>query len=801
MNEINNKPLELHKILEMLSEKCTIAKAKQLAHEIKPQTELSTVRAEIEKTASALELSVRFATPVFYNLSDISYIVKRAEQGGILSIKELMEIRRVLMQTEILAKWYAQLEDKQTPISYAFESLFPESSLLRRLNDSIIDENTLSDDASPELRSIRRKLSRSQVSIRESLDKMIKSSEGKKYMQEAIVSIRDGRFVIPVKREFKSSVSGLVHDISASGSTLFIEPMSVVEANNDIKILLGQEQDEIQRILSDLSAQCAAIKEKLISSYNAACELDLYFSKANLAADMKATQPQISDDGEIILKKARHPLIDPNKVVPVSLSIGKDYNALVITGPNTGGKTVVLKTVGLLTLMTMCGLLIPVSDGSKISVYKKILVDIGDRQSIENDLSTFSSHISTVKHILDQADSDSLVLIDELGSGTDPVQGAALAVSIIDRIKLFGATLITTTHYQEIKLYAINTDGVENASCRFDAKTLKPTYELIIGFPGKSNAFEISRNLGIDEDIINYANSLISTENKKFDNVLDELERLRTELERNNRLAQNYEREAQALKDELEQEKDKLAKEKEKILESAMREAQQIVKRVQIESQQLVDELDRLRKEKEKDNFAQKAIDARHKQKAALNKLYLEANPVIEQQSEDYVLPRPIVKGDRVQVWDTKRNGIVITPPDNKGICFVQVGVMKTKVEVGKLRLVEKQKVVKTNSKANNKLKPKGVSATGVESRMTRKVTTELDIRGYDAHDGIYAVDSFIDDAVMSGVNIVTIIHGKGTGVLKNAVRAHLKRHPSVKSSRKGVYGEGEDGVTVVELK
>ena len=797
MEMINCKPLELHKILEMLAMECVIPKARQMANRITPQSDLYTVKEEMSKTSQAFELSVRYGTPSFYTVNDISAIAMRAEQGGVLSIKELLEIRRVLMQTDALTKWFDQLEDKQTKLNYLFESLFPENSLLRRLNEAIINENSLSDDASPELRSIRRRISRSQLSIRESLDKMIKSSEGKKYMQDSIVTIRDGRFVIPVKREFKSNVSGLVHDISASGSTLFIEPMSVVEANNDIRILAAQEQDEIHRIISSFSAECGQLKEKLISSYNASCELCLYFAKANLGAKMKAMEPEIGDDGVIILKKARHPLIDEKKVVPIDLEIGGENSVLVITGPNTGGKTVVLKTVGLLTLMTMCGLMIPASDGSRICVYKKVLVDIGDQQSIENDLSTFSSHISTIKTILDEADSESLVLLDELGSGTDPVEGAALAVSIIDRIHTFRATLITTTHYQEIKMYAIETDGVQNASCQFDPQTLKPTYKLVIGFPGKSNAFAISRSLGIDEDIIKHASSLISSENKKFENILDDLERTKAELEKNNELAQIYKREADELKNKLENDKQQLARDREDILERARLEAQEIVRRVQRESQQLVDELDSLRKEKEKEGFTQKAIDARHKQKSTMNKLYLEANPVIEENDDGYVLPRALVKGDRVLVWDTKRNGIVITPPDSKGNCFVQIGVMKTKVDVSKLRLVEKQQPVKVK----NKNKQGAVSTKGVESRLTRKISTELDIRGYAADDGIYAVDSFIDDAVMSGVGIVTIIHGKGTGVLKNAIRSHLKHHPSVKSSRKGLYGEGEDGVTVVELK
>ena len=788
--------LELHKVLKLLESQCSNEKTKKLALELEPMNDLFMVQREVDKTSCALEISIKFGTPVFSNFKDVSDSVKRAESGAVLSLKELIEIKQVLRQIRELSQWYNDVE-AETPLDYLFESLFPNKYLEDKLERCIIDENELADDASAELTSIRKKIAHSGVKIRETLDKMIKSSSTQKYLQESIVTMRDGRYVLPVKTEHKGNVQGLIHDTSSTGSTLFIEPMAVVEANNDIRILKGKEIDEIHRIISELSAECGQIKEQLISGYNAAVELNLYFAKANLAAKMNASKPEINDENVIVLNKARHPLIDAEKVVPINFSIGNDYSTMIITGPNTGGKTVVLKTVGLLTLMTMCGMLIPVSDGSVISIYRNILVDIGDQQSIEQSLSTFSSHINRVIEILDNADGRSLVLLDELGSGTDPIEGAALALSIIEKLKSLGVTLVTTTHYQELKMYAIDSDSVENASCEFNVETLQPTYKLIIGTPGKSNAFEISKKLGVSEDIIKRAESLVSDENRKFERILDNLERTRQKLADNNVTAERLKRENEQLNQQLQEEQKKLKEEKEFELEKARRESAEIVKRVTRESQQLIDELDSLRKQKEKSNFSQMAIDARHKQKSTINKLYLESNPVTSS-DDDYVLPRPLKKGDKVLIADSNRNGIVVTPPDNKGICFVQVGIMKTKIDVKKLRLIEK-----TNTKNNKQSKPKNghISTKGVESRMTRKVQSELDIRGYASDDGIYETDSFLDDAVLSGLSLVTIIHGKGTGVLKNAIRNHLKRHPHVKSFRKGVYGEGEDGVTIVELK
>ena len=794
--------LELHKILDMLGNECSSEASKHLAVNITPSDDIVTVKEEVQKTADALELSVKFGTPVFYNVTNAAALADRAASGSVLSLGELIEVRKLLHQISALTSWYEQCGNDAESINYLFECIFPNSYLERLLDSSILSEEELADDASPELSSIRRRISRAGVKIRENLESMIKSSETKKYLQEARVTLRDGRYVLPVKSEHKGAVSGLVHDTSSTGATLFIEPMSVVEANNEIRLLKAQEQEEIHRIITHLSSLCGEFSQQLASGYKASVMLDLYFSKASLAAKMHASVPEISDDGVIVLKKARHPLIDKSRVVPIDFAIGESYSSLIITGPNTGGKTVILKTVGLLTLMTMCGLLIPVSDGSKISVFKHILADIGDMQSIEESLSTFSSHMTRVVSILENADHESLVLLDELGSGTDPIEGAALAVSIIDRLKRQGAKTVCTTHYQELKLYAIDSEDTENASCEFDINTLTPTYRLIIGSPGKSNAFEISRQLGLPDDIIDNAQSLVGEENRRFENILEGLERSRIELDRLRDEADKERAEAAKLRKILENEKEQLSERKEKELEIARREANAIVRRVTQQSEKLIDELDSLRKEKDKADFAQKAINAKHTSKSVLNNMYNEANPVTNKDS-DYVLPRPLVKGDKVVIADINKNGIVVTPPDESGNCFVHSGVMKTKIHVSKLRLIEKE-APQTQNKSNtqNKTRSSGrVTSSGVESRMTRRPQMELDIRGYTVDEGIYEVDSFLDGAVMSGANVVTIIHGKGTGALKNAVREHLSMHRLVKTYRRGAYGEGEDGVTIVELK
>ncbi len=787
--------LELHKILEMLSEECICPAAKKLALDIRPMYDADTVRAEVSKTFGAYNASVRFGSPSFVALPDASIAAKRAQNGASLSLRELLDISRLLAQTESLLAWRRQLGDESFELDYLFECLFENKWLNSKIVNAIISEEEISDNASKELASIRRKINQASAKIKDTLDKMIKSADNS-YLQENIVTMRDGRYVLPVKSEYKNSVNGLVHDTSASGQTYFIEPMAVVEANNDIRILKGKEQEEIQRIIKELSADCGALAEQLVSNYNACVSLGLYFAKSNLGAKMAATMPEISDDGCIILHKARHPLIDKNKVVPIEFEIGNRYDALIITGPNTGGKTVALKTVGLLTLMTMCGLLIPVSDGSKISVFSNILVDIGDKQSIEESLSTFSSHMTNIVNIINCVDYESLVLIDELGSGTDPVEGAALAVSIIEHIQKTGARLVTTTHYQELKMFALETDGVENASCEFDIKTLQPTYRLIIGSPGKSNAFAISKRLGLSDKIIERAKGMLSEESTRFEDVLDKLEATRQELDASAKLADKFKREAQSLKDTLASEKRELLETKDKEIERAKREARAIVERVSIQSRQLMDQLEDLKKAKDKEDFSKQVQEQKQQYKSNINSLYNEAAKLGADQEETYVPPRPYKKGDDVLIKDGNKTGILASTPDEAGNCIVHVGIMKTKVHVSKLRLVEKE--VTFNSK---KLQPRAGIYASVESRATRKAELELDIRGYTVDEGLYEVDSFIDRAIMSGNKVVTIIHGKGTGALKSAVRNHLRNHKCVQSSRKGVYGEGEDGVTVIELK
>lgn len=794
MNE-NYITLELHKILDMLAEECSNEASRRIVRDIQPITDAEIVRHEVQKTFDAYNASTKIGSPSFFAFADASAAANRAKSGAQLSLRELLDVAKMLTQTEALISWRNQLEG-DTKLDYLFECLFDNKHLSDKITNAIISEEEISDNASPELAAIRKKIASAGAKIRESLDKIIKSSDSKDYLQESLVTMRDGRYVLPVKSEHKSKVAGLVHDTSASGQTFFIEPMAVVEANNEITILKGKEQEEIERILKELTQEVASFAEQLISDYTASAQLNVYFSKADLGAKMAATMPEISDDGEIILKKARHPLINKNKVVPVDFALGTDYDSLIITGPNTGGKTVILKTVGLLTLMTMCGLLIPVSDGSKITAFEKILVDIGDQQSIEQSLSTFSSHMNKVIEILDTVDSRSLVLIDELGSGTDPVEGAALAVAIIEKIHALGGKLVTTTHYQELKLYALETDGVENASCEFDVKTLQPTYRLIIGSPGKSNAFAISKRLGLSDDIINEAESMLTGESRRFEAILDNLEATRQQLEKNSKLAEEYRKETERLRNEISEERKKLTETKDKEIELAKREARSIIERVSRQSAQLMDELEALRKAKDKDEFSKRVSDQKMQYKRQINSLYDEAAKLENGKNDEYVLPRPLKKGDDVRLTEGNKNGIVISPPDQSGNVMVQVGIMKTKVHVSKLRLVEKE--VTFN---NKKIQPKsGVSQT-VESRATRRPEMELDIRGYTVDEGLYELDNFIDRALMSGNKVVTIIHGKGTGALKTAVRNRLRHHPMVVSSRKGVYGEGEDGVTVCELK
>ncbi len=790
------KTLELDKILEMLAELASNEETKRMALDIKPETDLERVKYEVLKTSQALSLSIQFGTPPFTNFKDISGIAARAASGAVISLRDLLDIAAMLRQIKILHDWYSHCEGIETELSYMFSRLMPNDHLFEKLDRSILSEDEIADAASAELASIRRKITRAGMHIRESLDKMMKNQDIKSLLQESNVTIRDGRFVLPVKAEHRGKISGLIHDTSASGQTIFIEPMAIVEANNDIRLLESQEQEEIERIVRELCRECGDYAEILCDNYKVCTELNLYFAKANLAARLNCTMPEINDTGHIELKKARHPLIDKNKAVPIDITLGSDFRTLIITGPNTGGKTVALKTVGLFCAMTMCGLLIPVSDSSTVSVFDKILVDIGDSQSIEQNLSTFSSHTNKVIEILESSDERSLILLDELGSGTDPVEGAALAVAIIKRLMLSGADLMVTTHYQELKVFAIDSPNVENASCEFDIETMKPTYRVIVGSPGKSNAFAISESLGMPSDVIADAKSMVNESNTRLEDVIGKLEAARTELEKQKSDITRLRREAQDETENIRRQREELERSKADELEKARLRAMTIIEETKAESNELIDELEKLRKEKDKKDFSANVSGMKSRTKQSFNKMYDTANPIEKRGGDDnYVLPRKLKRGDTVFIPDLGRKGIISGEPDGSDFVFVQMGVMKSKMNISKLRLEESVKPAVGNKKRNI---PK-VGRVGVKAERRGKM--ELDIRGCACDDGVYQLDSFIDSAVMSNISTVTIIHGKGTGLLRSAVHRRLKSHPSVKNFRLGLFGEGEDGVTVVELK
>jgi len=786
--------LELNKILEKLSKECSNERSKQMALEIEPCSDFTIVQEELDKTSQAFELSVRFGTPPFFGFKDVCPSLKRASAGGILSLREMLQILQMLNQISALSDWYKHCEEVQTDLDYLFSGLMPNKYLQNRLETSILTKDELSDGASPQLATIRRKIAKAGINLRSSLDKMIRSESIQKCLQDNVVTIRDGRFVLPVKSEHRNDIKGLIHDTSATGQTIFIEPVSVVDANNEIKLLQSQEHDEIDRIIAELSSLCGESADAIINNYEICAMLNLYFAKANLGAKMKATIPNLTHNGVIHLRKARHPLIDAEKVVPINVSLGKDYTCLIITGPNTGGKTVALKTVGLLTAMTMCGLMIPVSDNSQVSVFKNVLVDIGDSQSIEQNLSTFSAHMHKVIEIVNRADEDSLIILDELGSGTDPLEGSALAISIIERLKSTGAKLMVTTHYQELKMYALNTENVENASCEFNVDTMKPTYRIIIGSPGKSNAFAISQSLGMPLDVIENAKSLIDDDSKHFEKIIERLEKTRIELESKNSEIEKLRLEAQENANKVKTQLAEVQKIRDDEIEKAHLTAMTIIERTKAQSNALLDELESIRRQQNKENFSQKVTDIKKRSKGHFNKMYDIANPVTDAliYNDDYTLPRELKQGDNVYITSLDKKGIVSSKPDKNGNVFIQIGVMRTKVSIDTLRLIEKPSVDR---------KPKGSVSKKAISKVDRSISMDCDIRGCDSIEGVYQMDAFIDNAVMSGLKTITIIHGKGTGVLRKAVHQRLKNHPSVKSFRLGIYGEGEDGVTIVELK
>lgn len=793
MKNRHHRALELDKVLSMLSTYASAADSKEMALNLTPETNITIAKGELKKTEDAYILLAKFGGPSFGSIKNVNNSVARANAGGVLSMRELLDIAENLRVFRSLHEWRSRQSDETSySIDVYFGSLRPNQFLESKITSSITSEEEMSDNASPTLADIRRKMKQQASRIREKLDGIIRSQTYQKCLQDAIVTQRNGRFVVPVKSEFRGQIAGLVHDTSSSGATVFVEPMAVVEANNEIRVLQGKEQEEIERILTELSAEVGNYADEIRYSYEAALEINLIFAKAQLAYKMKASMPELNDNGVTILKKARHPLLDTKKVVPVDIMLGETFDTLVITGPNTGGKTVSIKTLGLLTLMAMCGLMIPTADGSKVCVYKKVFADIGDEQSIEQSLSTFSSHMVNIVNIMKEADDESLVLIDELGAGTDPVEGAALAMAILERLKFQGAKIAATTHYAELKAYALDTPGVENGSCEFDVNTLRPTYRLLIGVPGRSNAFAISEKLGIESEVIERAKELVSAENVRFEDVVDTLEERRLEMEKERQTAEQLRMENEALKRKTEERLAEIEKLREKELQRAKSEAMRLVENSRREANALLIEIEKTKKElKNQQNNIDKLNEKRGALRKGLSGVDAAADPVMGNADDGYELSRPLQVGDTVKLAGMGSEGKVLATPDNKGYVEIQTGAMKMRVKVSDLRLIEKKKEQKKETFVRRE----------TESRLNAASDTRCDLRGLTVEEGIMTLDLFIDSMIMAGLSEFTIIHGKGTGALRAGVQQHLKKHPQIKTYRLGTFGEGENGVTIATIK
>ena len=777
------KTLELDKILQMLAEETAIAEAGGNALKIEPANSLDKTELLLTQTEDAHMLIGRFGAPSFGGIDNVTNALRRAEAGGGLNTTELLSIARALRVIKGVRDWRSKCAGISTSLDGYFNVLYTNPNLHDRITTCIIGADEIADGASRELSDIRRKMRIASSKAREVLEKIIKSTTYQKYLREAIITQRDGRYVVPVKQEYRNMVAGLVHDTSSSGSTVFIEPMGVVNANNDIRVLQGEEEKEIERILYELSGLCAGCANEIIDSYKTLVELNLIFAKAHLAYKMKAVRPKMNDGGVIELRNARHPLIPKDRVVPVDVALGDSYDTLVITGPNTGGKTVCLKTVGLLTLMAMCGLMIPAADNSRLSVFRRVLVDIGDEQSIEQSLSTFSAHITNIIGILKLTNHSTLALIDELGAGTDPVEGAALAVAILEKLRERGAKIAATTHYAELKEFALKTEGVENGCCEFDVKTLRPTYKLLIGIPGKSNAFAISKRLGMEDEVIDRAKLLTSSESRQFEDVVESLEESRQELSAEIEKARRATLEAQSKQAEAEKALEKAKADAKREVDYAKQKAQELTAKTRAQAYALIDELEKAQKEK------RYQAEEKAKFKSGLKALEETADPIQNAEKSDYKLPRELKIGDNVLIFDIDKKAVVLEKPE-KGMVLVQAGIIKTRVKLNNLRLLEEKNV--SVQKRRERTFTKNVQSHS---------SNEIDVRGQTADEAVLNVDQAIDGCVMSNIHMLTIIHGKGTGVLRTEIQKFLRHHKAVKSFRLGTFGEGESGVTIVELK
>lgn len=787
----NHKTLELDLILEKLAAECSCDDAKDLARGLKPAGDMAEVEMLLQQTEDAFSLLARFGGPSFSGLKNVNNSLHRAAAGGSLNPKELLDIAYCLRALRTLDEWRNHSSGVKTSLDFFFEGITSNKYLETKILSCIVSEEEIADKASDTLFDIRKKIRSKENSIREKLDSLIHSSHYQQFLQEAIITQRNGRFVVPVKAECRGNVPGLVHDTSSTGATVFIEPASVVDANNDIKVLQGKERDEIMRILYELSAESGDFAESIKHSYESAIRLNLIFAKAHLAYKMKATKPILNNEGIICLKKARHPLIDPKKVVATDIALGDEYDTLVITGPNTGGKTVSLKTLGLLTLMTMCGLLIPVADRSRVSVFNNILVDIGDEQSIAQSLSTFSSHMVNIIDIMKKADDKSLILIDELGAGTDPVEGAALAVSIIEALREKGAIIAATTHYAELKAYALDTPGVTNGCCEFDIETLRPTYKLLIGVPGRSNAFAILKHLGMTQDVIDNAKAIVGSDNRDFEAVLEKLEASRHALEEERKVAEEMTEMARKIEEKAQSEMDKIETLKARELDKAKREAQKLIDAAERKSSQFLLELDKLKKEQTSSNATEIARKTRRAVKAQMGEMddLINPNELADNWDYDYKLPRNPVPGDRIVIKGIGEGEVLEFKNNN---VFVKSGLLKTRVKLSDIMILDKPKKKPVKTQHN---------VYRTSSRADADVKTEIDMRGETVDEALSELGLFIDRCVLNNIEEIRIIHGKGTGALRSAVTDYLKTHPNVSEYRLGRYGEGENGVTIAKLK
>ena len=793
--------LEYDKILAQIAELAQTEGAREKISNLNPAIYPEQVISLLAQTTDAKRLAGVKGSPSFGRIQDIGDSVERAVKGATLAPVELLNIAAVYRIARALLN-YNRLDKRfETSIDVIFERLFANRALEDKITRAIIAEDMIADEASPELADVRRKIKIANSKVRENLQKYT-SGASAKYLQESIVTLRNGRHVIPVKTEYKSEVKGLIHDTSSSGATLFIEPLAVVELNNEIKILERREKDEIERILAELSANCADFADELNLNYLNITELAVIFAKCEYSFKIDGVSPQIritgkNDKKSVFFVKARHPMLDKKTVVPVDIGVGDGYDTLVITGPNTGGKTVSLKTLGLLVMMAQSGIHVPCDDSSYMSVFNDVLADIGDEQSIEQSLSTFSAHMVNIIRILNNMSGESLVLFDELGSGTDPVEGAALATAILESVHASGALCAATTHYAELKVYAIETEYAQNASCEFDVETLKPTYRLTIGAAGRSNAFAIAQRLGISGDIVDRAKILVRSENKKFENVLSKLEDDRVTLEKEKMKAAVLRRELEIKNAETEKALSKKLSEAEKNLEKAREEARRVLASSKASSNYIFAELEKLQKQKDEANF-KKSLSAMKSSlksyiKHAENEIYSGLDISGGDDNEEYVLPRELVKGDKVAVKDSGLTGIVESEPDKDGNVQIRAGIMNVKTNIANLRLLDEKQTAKREVGKFRTIKK------SVE-REIKSGLTEIDVRGKIGDDAWIEIDRFIDDAVLAGVETVRVIHGKGTGALRASLHQSFKSDSRISSFRLGQYGEGDTGVTVLEL-